>query len=312
MAFTDGTAAYEKEASLFEATFEESKTMETLYANECKRRMEFDWLFAFFFGFGRCGMSNDFKYFLLFLNDMYVSLDYDAFDAEGCSESFELRIVRSAMDTLSDLCVQSDEENALESPYLPVKFFMLACLAREGQLVEILLGLTDDGKITERRKTWLMDFFKFIRKDFDFLTQSNFNEFNIRKMMDDFMTRAVYRYQGLLLDEDPSPRSSTLLASSSFPSERKRVETARLAASAHRATTRLAPVIVTSVGGGGLPLPEMYDPKYGSSQTAALSKRAASISYYALVSTLVHFFMNHYYATPLPPGLHYVSAHVAK
>lgn len=293
--YVDGTREFEKELSDFEMTHDQSKSMERRYLKMCQKRLETDWMRALLYGFGSYGMSSDFNYFLAFLRENYVSERFDSLDLDICSESSKLYLVRYTMELLTNLCKQSDEENALESEYLPIKFFMFACLAREEQLKTEVMKKTHNGQITSQHSLWMVDFFNFIKRDFEYLTQSSFSEFTIKKMMDDFMTRVVYKYEGLLLQDDlnssppPTPlKSSFAIIGSST--------TSSLSSFSKRPDPQ---------NEKGLPLPEMYDPKYGSAQTAAAAERAASISYYALISILINFYMNHCYDTQLPQGLYY-------
>jgi hypothetical protein len=304
--YVDGTDEFEKELSMFVSTHDRSKNMEKRYLKMCQRRLGEDWVRALLYGFGPYRMSSDFDYFLSFLRESYVSERFDFLDLDICSESSKLYLVRYTMELLTNLCKQSDEDNALESEYLPIKFFMFACLAREEQLKTEIMKKTHHGQITSQHSVWLVDFFNFIKRDFEYLTQSSFSEFTIKKMMDDFMTRAVYKYEGLLLQDD---------LNSSFappPSSQSSFANIALSTSVSFSTPHPSAMSASSFGKRpnpqhekGLPLPEMYDPKYGSSQTAAAAERAASISYYALISVLINFYMNHCYDTQLPQGLYY-------
>lgn len=300
--FSDGTRSFETEEAAFEAAHEKSKEMERKYLKLCQKRLEEDWVRALLYGFGPYGMSSDFDYFLSFLRESYVSEKYDCLDLDIYSESSKLFLVRYTMEMLSNMCKASDDGNALESEYLPVKFFMLACLAREEQLKTEVMQKTHRGRIASEQSVLLVDFFAFIKRDLEYLTQSSFNEFNIKKMMDDFMTRVVYKYEGLLLEDN--------LNSSFAPTPQSQSSFSNIALSTSLSFTSPPP----SVSFGrrpdpgrdkGLPLPEMYDRKYGSAQTAATAERVAAISYYALISILVNFYMNHCYDIQLPPGLLY-------
>jgi hypothetical protein len=306
--FVDGTDQFEKETTAFEITHDKSKEMERKYLKLCQKRLEEDWIRALFYGFGPYGMSSDFEYFLSFLRESYVSEKYDSLDLDICSESSKLSLVRYTMEMLTNLCKQSDDENALESEYLPVKFFMLSCLAREEQLKTEVMQKTHHGNISHLHSVWLVDFFAFVKCDLEYLTRSSFNEFNIKKMMDDFMTRAVYKYEGLLLEDRLNPSSSF----ATVPQSRSSFSNAALSSSS---LSFASSPPTTSFGrrpdpryDKGLPLPEMYDRKYGSAQTAATAERAAAISYYALISILINFYMNHCYDIRLPPVLLYITS----
>ena len=306
--FVDGTREFQRENANFEASFEKSKEMERRYVKLCQERLEKDWIRAVLYGFGPYRMSEDFDYFLSFLEKSYVSPNYDFLDLDICSEGHKLYQVRYTMELLKNLCTQSDDDNAPESEYIPIKFFAFACLAREEQLKTEVMKKTHSGDMTREESIHLVDFFNFIKRDFEYLTQSSFNEFNIQKMMDDFMTRVVYKYEGLLLDDSLNASFSSLppLRSSSFSNIAS-------TASVSFAVPPSPPSSFSSQTPGprsekGLPLPEMYDPKYGSTQMAAAAERAAAISYYALVSVLVNFYMNHCYDTRLPQGLLYYTS----
>src|SRR5690606_9368150 len=132
--YSDGTYEFEREASLFVATHDKPREMERRYLKLCQSRLESDWMKALFYGFGPYSMSDSFEYFSNFLKSSYVSEKYDSLDLNICAESSKLILVRYTLQLLLNMCKQADVSNAMESEYMVVKFFMLACLSREDQL----------------------------------------------------------------------------------------------------------------------------------------------------------------------------------
>lgn len=335
-----------------------------------------DWLTAFFFAFGGCSMSKDFNTFVEYLERMYLHPKYDKHCSDHGSEPFELNLVRRTIQTLAALCQQCDDREADEQCYIPVKFFMLTCMAREISLEkEILKQTVDDnqGKATV--------FFPYLKKMITHICTGDFKEFNSKYMVTQFISYCMMQYCGLNLEGEafkitidrtsgivnvplptkpmdcpppPStprtpfgvpatPRSAftsgsnnqadSILASSPVSTTRKRKIQDILGPPASPdmvSTTNENDVVSQSYPvpnlqqqqqqqftntveeihqnkrkKGYATLPEMYELGQTSAQMEALSKRTASISYYATVSLIISYYVDHVHGVGLPRGLKY-------
>lgn len=374
MAYSDGTVVFQQELSLFKATHAQSKELEIQAMLQCHRRMETDWIHCVLYGFGSYQKSVDFQCFVQWIKDTYTAKKYDKLNLDGCTIGYELSLVRNTMKLLSNLCKFCDHHNALEGDYIPVKFFMLACVAREESLRTEVLKKMNVVPRSPHDREQVIQFFSFIKREIRALTKSNFNEYNIKYMMDKFMERVVLKYAGALFDESMrcDEQGHSYTPSSSFaataatttsnlrnkqqqqqqtgfssmiaqwskdylkggtdeegeeddPNHSKKNEKSTNSDSEDmntddddddddidigvnsngQATQKSTQQQSRSQEKKGVPLPQMYKPEYGSVQTAALAKRAEAVSYYAIIATLINFYMHHFYNSPLLMGLHY-------
>lgn len=327
--FSDGTRVFQEEASMCEATNTKSIDMDRKYFELCKQRFQNDWLHSFLFGFKAYAMSESYDYFVEYLTQSYVSEKYDVHDLDIYAEPSKTKLVRYTLELLKNLCKQADAEyGAPESDYLVVKFFMLACLAREDQLQKTIMEQINGGNLTEVQTAKLVEFFSFAKNDLEHMTQSAFGEFNVICMVLDFINRCTQKRMGLLRHDEieqyeknnahnkrrsqPSLLSSS--SSSSYVGGKRKEEGSQSASTRTYRTMSLStsttftppPPPKREHSGPGakeiekLTLPELYDARHGSAQTAALAERTAAISYYAVVSAIACFYCNAYYDVQLP------------
>lgn len=318
MAYTHGTFHYEEDVSIFDSTFDKSKEIEVDIIQLSHERMQKNWLRMLLYGFGLYTMSSDFDRFIEWLNDMYLDKKYDIYNKDKNNESYDLFLVRYTIQLLKNACTFFDEQNGLEGSYIPVKFFMLACIAREEHLKSQVLSKIDYNKQNPLEEKKIVDFFDFLKIEFNYILKSSFNEFNIEFMMNEFMTRVIMKHSGFLdLRESSAKVNSSNRTISNLNIDPRLITTSEETENVSNIlnTTpeipqqsniiRNQPSSILEEHSRKLPLPKMYDPKYGSSQIAALAKRNSAISYYALICMQINFYMNHFYNTPLPKGLYY-------
>jgi hypothetical protein len=293
MSYSDGTLAYEYDLNLFKRSLSVyDKTIAIRHQRISHAKMEKSWLHMLLFGFGLWGVSGEFRKIKNWLIKMYLHESYDDQTGDNDSDACSLELVRYTLELLDNLCTFMDDRRALEPEYLIVKVFVLACLAREEHLRDKVLFQCDDDY-----KEKAIRVFDLIIADFDRLCKSQFNEFNVKTMVDDLMSRTVEAYMGLRFEPDftsvttrTDDRANVNGATRDFISEIQ---------------TRFRTSRPLEDDCEHLPLPKMYDKMYGSTSVAALAKRSASISYYAVIALIINCYTNHYYNTPMPESLRY-------
>lgn len=403
--YTEGTNELDRERDELSNTFSEYLTeMEWMAYDITEERLEKDWLKAFWYSFGDKKMSTNFEYFAKFLEDMYL-------DSAGTGQA---KTVKYTMLVLRKLCEYCEKTNAPESFYKPVKFFVLACLAREKDLEQKVRALCKNERKDDDAQTRSLDyFFDFVRSEISDMMQSPITEFNAGSFMTDFLTRCLIEYEGISdehvkggwiggvfsvssqqvvgelesrekfskvahrnvsakreenlaksqasllerlqfspslfgksdarrvmgplstkdygsdldpdIDSDSESAPDSLLNSDS--NARVRIEKKETT----KTTTETGPIEkgdetarnsvavkkrkrsgddVQKLGGepkakkarrsDGLPLPDMYDPKYESAYIAAIDERNDAIAYYVLTSFIISLYTNNAHGLPIP------------
>lgn len=191
MAYTEADEALDEPTRTYFDTVRRSEVHNLKYSKWSLERTTRDWFTAFFFAFGKCKMSSDLKSMMEYVNMKYADEKYDKHGTETDSEPYELYVIRFTLKSLEDLAKMCDGMGASvwEGHYVPVKFWMLACLTREPELVNQVLGVTAKDK-----KPTVVPMIEVLRKELGLLCRKPFHEFNIKQLIDKFYIKAVDIY----------------------------------------------------------------------------------------------------------------------
>ena len=199
MAYTLADKAFDGPLERFFDTVRQAEEHNLKYAAWSLESTTGDWFSAFFFAFGKCRLSEEFLSMWEYMNRKYLDPKYDNLGSEQVSERHELHIIRKTAESLKcllSICDGTSSSRRWEGDYIPAKFWMLACLTREPELVRQVLAKTSPSK----RHT-VGPMINCLRRELNALKRKPFTEFNIRTLVDKFYSKAVQIYSGVdLLD----------------------------------------------------------------------------------------------------------------
>lgn len=200
--YCDGNSIYKRKNEELSLVYREAKRFNAKYHDLFVERTK-DWMFTFFYAFGISNMADDYRVFVKSLNEHYFDQAYDKYSYTQGSEIHELSLIRYVTAVLSELCDQVDRlEIYDESLFIPVKFFMLACIAKEQLFRQSVLNSTLKSRVnaTESLFAKLSDYI-------DDITRADFKEFNSKYMVEKFYEDCVIQYAGLnYTSTNPSDR----------------------------------------------------------------------------------------------------------